>query len=294
MPIFRSTWKLVQNGDDEGTWSEVWYHNVTDFPTLLAFQAGLVDDRRALAHPTTEIQSIRYNLLFSPRQTYERTINLAGTWPAGRDVFNRWQPVAYPSAVANVINVLTSNPPGRRFWWCRGISEDANFRNPNNSGESTALFDSRLLTFMNDMKLAGGIILVRIDPSVPGFQQRQITEIDGRVEGQTDLYTPDVTGIVPGNVVTVHRVNQKDYPALRGGFQVMSVGAGFIRVRYQVPDDSDNMGLLGYFRLLAYRDNAPIDPVNSVFAFVGTHQTRLPFIPSRGARRSDRRLRLSP
>jgi hypothetical protein len=299
VPIIQINMQFIATGDDQGNWSEIWYLNQPTIDAAIALQNTFVPPRVAFLHPACEIRKVRYRDIAEPRVSDERVVNIQGQWPAVRDPTttppNQWDPPNDQVDTAMVYQVVTSRPPGRRKVWFRGIAENAHFRTSSNSGLPTPAFDNAVKNYLRALNDSNAIILVRINELNPGFEKFSITLIDGSQSGQTFLTITDTSFFENGQKITVHQTPPKDYPGLNSTFEIRVVDSTRLAIRYVVPNLGMSLpGLWGYLRRLDYRDDAPIDVTNSVFDNVGSHQSRRPYIPSRGAKRSDRRLRLSP
>jgi hypothetical protein len=297
--VIQINMQFVATGDDQGNWSEIWYVNQPSIDDAIALQPNIVPARIAFLHPACELRKIRYRDIDEIRVADERIINAQGQWPAARDPSttppNQWVPANDQVDTAMIYQVVTSAPPGRRKVWFRGIAEDAHFRTSSNSGLPSPAFDNAVKNFFRVLNDSNAIILVRFNELEPGYEKYSITKIDGTMSGQTLLTIPDTSDFQNGYKITVHQTSPKDYPGLNSTFEIRVVDGTHLAIRYVVPNLGESLdGLWGYLRRLDYRDDTPIDVTNSVFDNVGSHQSRRPYIPSRGARRSDRRLRLSP
>jgi hypothetical protein len=297
--VIQVNMQFIATGDDQGNWSEIWYLNATDIDAALALQPTFVPPRVALLHPACELRKVRYRDIDEPRVSDERVVNIQGQWPAVRDPTttppNQWVPPNDQVDTAMVYQIVTSNPPGRRKVWFRGIAADSHFRTTSNSGLPTAGFDNKVKNYLNALNDSNAIILVRFNELEPGYERYSITLIDGSMSGQTFLTISDTSAFLDGYKITVHQTPAKDYPGLNSTFEIRVVDSTRLAIRYVVPSLGTSLpGLWGYLRRLDYRDDTPIDTINSGFDNIGSHQSRRPYIPSRGAKRSDRRLRLSP
>jgi hypothetical protein len=297
--VIQINMEFIATGDDQGNWSEIWYLNQTNIDAAIALQQTFVPPRLALLHPACELRKVRYRDIDEPRVSDERIINAQGQWPAVRDPLttppNQWDPANDQVDTAMVYQIVTSRPPGRRKVWFRGIAENAHFRTSSNSGLPTPAFDNAVKNYLRNLSDSNAIILVRFDEFEPGYERYSILLIDGSQSGQTFLTITDTSAFQDGYKITVHQTPVKDYPGLNSTFEIRVVDATRLAIRYVVPNLGTSLpGLWGYLRRLDYRDDTPLDIDNSVFDNVGSHQSRRPYIPSRGAKRSDRRLRLSP
>jgi hypothetical protein len=297
--VIQINMQFIATGDDQGNWSEVWYLNQPTIDDAIALQGTFVPPRVAFLHPACEIRKVRYRDIDHPRVADERVVNIQGQWPAVRDPSsippNQWVPANDQVDTAMVYQVVTTLPPGRRKVWFRGISSDAHFRTSSNSGLPVPLFDNAVKAYLRALTDCNAIILVRINELNPGFEKFSITQIDGSQSGLTLLTITDTSFFSNGDKITIHQTSAKDFPGLNSTFEIRVVDGTTLAIRYVVPNlGSTVTGIWGYLRRLDYRTDAVLDVTNSVFDNIGGHQSRRPYIPSRGAKRSNRRLRLSP
>jgi hypothetical protein len=290
---FRHTLEFIQ--ENGSTFSEIYYTGGTTLAAELQYPVALYNARLAMLANVHTLLRDRVSNTAVARQTGRRSFNTPGTLLVQDPRSPLQLPnVGFPAppGAAMVIN-LVGTSGGSRYLWMRGGSTSDYVMDGQDRSYPTGLFRNNLQTFLTQLNMnAWGLLTV-----VPTGTNKPVpvTKVDGLTNPGQAILTLNgaIAGLAIGSRISLGRFNQKDLPALKGGFTVIAipppVGTNqLIQIQYATPGNTVVVPMTGTVRLLQPNPVSTVDPVNSKFAYCGTRIIKNPFSRSRGARRAAR------
>jgi hypothetical protein len=285
MAFFRYTFTFTQFNQQ---WSEIWYGQAADLQTASVIPPANLVPFMGPLNTSVQLLKIRVNDVALNRSSTVVT-------PAGVFGLNNESSPDITGATA-LINFSAPSVKSSRKVWLRGLS-DASIQRNQNSGIAIpspvlrASINSYITNILNFPFLVQANAKVAVPPVAPNVWTNLSTINGTSGQGQVSLACP--AGAVPAaySFVTLTRTDPKQWPGLRGIFQVQSVGAASFTVNYEPAQSVVNVTLKGRWRPINYQYGG-IDDDASGFQGFTTRKTGKNTQGGRGAR-SPQRLRLA-
>ena len=271
------------------SWSETWNQSGSTLGSVSAlFTDALLQPFVQLRHRSVTLYKVRVSSVDNNRASTVLNYALTST--------NRSISDPAVTGLAAQVNFAAPVVGVSRKLEMRGLNQVSINRDPNSgkampaSGFLSGL-DQYIKNIINNLFLVRAKIQIANPAVPPNSKMPLITLSASQNAGFAVLTFVGTPTLAVGSIITINRVDQKQFPGLKGLFYVSASGPGTVTVAWNSPDVYNAVTVNGYCRQVSYQYGIP-SYVGSDFVNFTTRDTGKNSTGGRGARPAQR-LRLA-